>query len=347
MKNVSFLACSNAALPGMTVAAAMKRLSRCLLLSPLLFSAAAAAQPVNYPTRPIRMIVPFGPGGASDFVARIIAPKMTEALGQQIVIDNRSGAAGNVGVEVAAHGNPDGYTVLLGNVGTMTINPNVFPKFPVRPLRDFIGISIVSDVPGALAVHPSVPGTTTKEFIAYAKSRPGQLNYSSTGPSSAQRLAFEFFQSKAGIKLQHVPYKAGAGAATIALLGGEVSATMLTTASFLPFVKSGRLKVIAVVSPKRVPQLPDVPTMIESGFPELTLGSWQGVFVPAGTPQAVVTKLFATTIKVMADAEVVERYRLGGALVLTSKSPQDFAAFLRTQTDFWAKLVAQLGVGEK
>ena len=307
-------------------------------------SSAAVAQ--DYPSRPVRMIIPFGPGGASDFVARIIAPKMGDALGQQIVIDNRSGAAGNIGVEVAGRASADGHTILLGNVGAMAINPSVFPKFPIRPLRDFIGISMVSDVPGALAIHPSVPAATIKEFVAYAKTRPGQMNYGSTGASSAQRLAFEFFMSKSGIKLAHIPYKAGAGASTIALLGGEVSATMLTVASFIPHVKSGRLKVLAVVSPNRVPQLPEVPTMIESGVPELTLGSWQGVYVPAGTPRPVVNKLYATVIKVMADPEVIERYRLGGALVVTSKSPEDFAAFMKTQTGFWSKLVTQLGAVE-
>jgi tripartite-type tricarboxylate transporter receptor subunit TctC len=316
------------------------------LIAGLLALAGAAHAQSDYPSRPIRVVVPFGPGGASDFIARIIQPKFADALGQQVVIDNRSGAAGNIGVEVAARAGADGHTILLGNVGSVAINPSVFPKFPIRPMRDFIPISLVSDVPGALAIHPSIPGTTTKEFIAYAKTRPGQLNYGSTGPSSAQRLAFEFFQSKAGIKLQHIPYKAGAGASTIALLGGEVSATMLTTASFIPHVKSGRLKVIAVVSPKRVPQLPEVPTMIESGFPELTLGSWQGLYVPTGTPRAVVNKLYAVTMKVLADPEVVERYNLGGALIFTSKSPEEFASFMKTQTEFWSKLVTQLGAVE-
>ena len=323
----------------------MKRVSQVfLMLLAGVLSSATVAQ--DYPSRPVRMIIPFGPGGASDFVARIIAPKMGDALGQQIVIDNRSGAAGNIGVEVAARASADGYTILLGNVGSVAINPSVFPKFSIRPLRDFTAISMVSDVPGALAIHPAVPAATIKEFIAYAKTRPGQMNYGSTGASSAQRLAFEFFMSKAGIKLTHIPYKAGAGASTIALLGGEVSATMLTVASFIPHVKSGRLKVLAVVSPNRVPQLPDVPTMIESGFPELRLGSWQGVYVPTGTPRPVVNKLFATVIKVMADPEVIERYRLGGALVVTSKSPEDFAAFIKTQTAFWNVLVNQLGAVE-
>jgi tripartite-type tricarboxylate transporter receptor subunit TctC len=321
------------------------RIARALMWSLALVAGALCAQ--DYPSRPVRMIVPFGPGGASDFVARIITPKMSDILGQQMVIDNRSGAAGNIGVEVAARASSDGHTILLGNVGTMAINPSVFPKFPVRPLRDFIAISMVSDLPGALAIHPSIPAGTIKEFIAYAKTRPGQLNYGSTGASSAQRLAFEFFQAKAGIRLAHIPYKAGAGASTIALLGGEVSATMLTVASFIPHVKSSRLKVLAVVSPKRIPQLPDVPTMIESGFPELTLGSWQGVYVPANTPRPVVNKLYTTVTKVMADPEVIQRYDLGGALVVTSKSPEEFAAFMKTQTEFWSKLVTQLGAVEQ
>lgn len=310
----------------------------------LLAASAAPVQSVEtYPARPVRMVVPFGPGGASDFVARIIVPKLIQELGQQIVIDNRTGAAGNIGVELAARANPDGYTLLLGNVGTMTINPSVFPNFPIRPLRDFIGVSMVSDVPGAMAVHPSVPGGTTREFIDYAKAHPGKFNYGSTGAGSAQRLAFEFFMSKAGIKLAHIPYKGGAGAATIALLGGEVTATMLTVASFIPHAKSGRLKVIAVVAPKRVPQLPDVPTMAESGFPELTLGSWQGVYVPRGTPRSIVDRLFAAVTKVMGDPEVIERYAMGGAVVMTSKSPEEFAVFMKTQNQFWEKIVKQLG----
>src|SRR6185436_6237283 len=179
----------------------MRSLQPCvgLVFGVLLAGATSTHAQTDYPSRPVRMVVPFGPGGASDFVARILQPKFADALGQQVVIDNRSGAAGNIGVEVAARSGADGHTILLGNVGSVAINPSVFPKFPIRPLRDFIPITLVSDVPGALAIHPSIPGTTTREFIAYAKTRPGQLNYGSTGSSSAQRLAFEFFQSKAGI----------------------------------------------------------------------------------------------------------------------------------------------------
>ncbi len=210
----------------------------------------------------------------------------------------------------------------------MAINPGIFPGFPIKPLRDFIGITLVVDVPGALAVHASVPAATVKEFIEYAKARPGQLNYGSSGGGSAQRLAFEFFMHKSGINLVHIPYKGGAGPATLAVLGGEVAATMLTVASFIPHVKGGKARVLAVLAPKRVSQLPDTPTMAESGFPELLLGSWQGVSVPAGTSRAIVNRLYSALIKTMSDPETVKRLATGGAEVITSKSPAEFATFL-------------------
>ena len=316
-------------------------LQRVLIVLAMLLPALLHAQ--TYPSRPVRMIIPFAPGGASDFVGRIIQPKLGEELGQLVVADNRAGAAGNVGVEIAARAAPDGYTILLGNVGTMAINPSVFPKFPVNPLRDFTGITLIVDVPGALGVHPSVAGTTVKDFIEYAKARPGKLSYASTGASSAQRLAFEFFMSKAGINLLHVPYKGGAGPATTAVLGGEVAATMVTTASFVPHMKSGRIKVLAVIAPKRVSAMPEVPTMAESGFPELTLGSWQGVFVSAGTPRPIVNKLFSAVTRTLEDPDVQKRLGTASAQVILSKSPEDFAAFLKNQTAFWAKLVTAVG----
>ncbi len=199
------------------------------------------------------------------------------------------------------------------------------------------------DVPGAFAVHPSVPANTVKEFIDYAKARPGQLNYSSSGSSAAQRLAFEFFMSKAGIKLVHIPYKGGAGPATTAVLAGEVARPWLTVASFVPHVKTGRAKVLAVMAPRRSPALPQVPTMAESGFPELTLGSWQAMFVPKGTPRPIVTKLYGVMIRTMEDPDVVRRLNAGGAEIVTSKSPEEFAAFLKNQTEFWAKIVKSVG----
>ncbi len=301
------------------------------------------AQAQDYPSRPLRMIVPFVPGGSSDFVARAIQPKMMELLGQTLVIDNRAGASGNVGVEIAARSVPDGYTIFLGNVGSTAINPSIFPSFPIRPLRDLVGLTLLVDVPGAFAVHPSVPANSVKEFIDYAKARPGQLNYGSAGSGSAQRLSFEFFMQKAGIKLVHIPYKGGAGAATLAVLAGEVSATMLTVASFVGHVKSGKAKVLAVMSPARSHALPQVPTMVESGFPELKLGSWQAMFVPKGTPRPIVNKLYGVMIRTIEDPETTRRLAAGGADIVTSKSPDEFAVFLKEQTEFWAKLVKSVG----
>jgi tripartite-type tricarboxylate transporter receptor subunit TctC len=314
-----------------------------LTLGVLAAAATGALAADGYPARPVRMIVPFAPGGASDFVARIIQPKFGEMLGQQVVTDNRTGASGNIGVELAAQAPPDGYTLLLGNVGTMAINPGIFPKFHVKPLRDFTGISLVVDVPGAFAVHPSVPANTVKEFIDYAKARPGQLNYGSSGAGSAQRLAFEFFMHKAGINVVHIPYKGGAGAATTAVLAGEVATTMVTVASFIPHLKSGRAKVLAVMAPHRIAALPDTPTMAEAGFPELTLGSWQGLYVPAGTPRPVVNALYAALMMTLKDPVVINRLGIGGADIVTSKSPEEFAAFMKSQTAFWAGLIKQTG----
>jgi tripartite-type tricarboxylate transporter receptor subunit TctC len=289
------------------------------------------------------MIVPFAPGGASDFVARIVGPKLGEILGQQVVPDNRAGASGNIGVELAARAPADGYTILLGNVGVMAVNPAIYPKFPVSPTRDFISMSLLVDVPGAFAVHPSVPAKNVAEFVQYAKSKPGQLNYGSSGAGSAQRLAFEFLMNKTGIKLAHIPYKGGAGAATTAVLSGEVVGTMVTVASFIPHHKSGKARVLAVMAPQRVAALPEVQTMIEAGLPELTLGSWQGMFVPKGTPKPIVTRLYDALMKTMSDPETVKRLQSGGAEIVTSKSPEEFAGFMKTQNAFWAKIVKDVG----
>ena len=324
----------------------MHTFRRTLLIAACLFAIAAAhAQPAQtYPARPIRMIVPFAPGGASDFVARIVQPKLSEVLGQQVVVDNRAGASGNIGVELAARAPADGYTIFLGNVGTMAVNPAIFPKFSFNPVRDFTGVSLVVDVPGAFAVHPAVPAKSVAEFIQYAKAKPGQLNFGSSGQGSAQGLAFEFFMQKAGIKLVQIPYKGGAGAATAAVLAGEVTATMVTVASFIPHVKSGKARVLAVMSPQRVAALPDVPTMSEVGFPELRLGSWQGLYVPKGAPRAVVDRLYAALMQTLQDAETVARLKNGGAEIVTSKSPEEFADFMKAQNAFWAKLVKDTGV---
>ena len=302
------------------------------------------AQTESYPSKAVRMVVPFAPGGASDIVGRIIQPKMSQEFGQQIVIDNRAGASGNIGVEVAAHANPDGYTFLLGNVGTMAINPSIFPKFPVRPLRDFVHVTELVDVPGALAVHPSVPVATVREFVDYAKANRGKLNFGSSGAGSAQRMEMEIFMRAAGIDLVHIPYKGGAGAATTALVSGEVSVAVVSLAAVLPHIKNGRIKALGVISPKRFTLLPDTPTMTEVGYPAIRNGSWQGVYLPLGTSRTVVNKFYQVALRVVADPEVARRLNEAGAEVVTSKSPEDFARFMRDQNERFAKVIKEAGV---
>ncbi len=308
----------------------------------LLVAGTAYAQ--EYPTKPIRMIIPFAPGGASDLVARIITPGLAKELGQQIVVDNRGGASGNIGVEAAARSAPDGYTVLLGNIGTMAINPGLFPKFPINPVRDFIAVTQVVDAPTSLVIHPKVPVKSVKEFIEYAKVRPGKLNYGTAGPGSNGRLEMEIFMRQTGINLVQVPYKGGAGAAAIGLLGGEVDCGFQTLASVITHVNAGKLTVLGIAAAKRVAALPNVPIMPELGFPSMKSGSWQGLYVPAGTPRPIVDKLFKAFAKVLADPEVIKRLNENGAEVVTSKSPEEFATFMREENDKWGKVVKDVGV---
>ena len=322
----------------------MRWILRTALLAAASLSAAGTVNAEHYPVRSVRLIIPFAPGGASDLVARMISPKLSQALGQQVVVDNRGGASGNIGVEMAARATPDGYTILLGNIGTMVINPALYPNFPVRPVRDFGGVTQIVDVPTALAIHPSVPVATVKEFIDYAKARPGALNYGSAGAGSNGRLEMEFFMRAAGINLVHIPYKGGAGPAATALLGGEVHAAFVTLSSFLAHAKAGRVRVLGVAARGRVTAAPDFQTMAEAGFAGMTSGSWQGVYLPAGAPRAILSKLYSVVAGVMNDPDVIKRFNDSGMEVVLSKSPQDFAVFMQAQTEHWAKLVKEVGV---
>jgi len=296
-----------------------------------------------YPNKPVRMIIPFAPGGASDFVGRIIQPKMGELLGQQIVIENRGGAAGNIGMEAAAKADPDGYTVFLGNIGTIAINAAVFHSLAVKPQRDFIAVTEVVDVPGVLVANTTFPPNTVKEFVAYAKANPGKLNYGSPGSGSQNRLEMELMRQAVGLDMLHIPYKGGAGPAVTALVAGETQLMFTTAPSALGFIKGGRLKVLAVTSAKRIAQLPEVPTMVESGFPRSVTGSWQGIFVPKGTRREVVDRLFAVTQQVMKVPDVVERLATGGVEVVLSASPKAFADYVAAESDRWGRVAQEVG----
>ena len=325
----------------MTIARCRQLLTACVLGA--LSVAASGAESQNYPNRPVRMIVPFAPGGASDFVARIIQPRMTELLGEQVVVDNRAGAGGNIGVEVAARATPDGYNILLGNVGTMAINPSVFVKFPVKPLRDLVAVTQVVDVPGSLVVHSSIPVKSAKDLVAHLKANPGKLNYGSPAASSANRLEMEMFLMATGTQAVHVPYKGGAGPAMIGLLGNEVQMMFVTFSSAITFVKQGRVRMLGVIAPERVPALPEIPTMREQGF-DMVVGSWQGIFVPKGTPRPIIDRLFKIAHETMKHPDVVKRMNEGGVSIVVSKSPEDFAAFHKRENDRFAKVIKDANI---
>ena len=298
----------------------------------------------SYPNRPVKMIVPFAPGGASDFVGRIMQPRLSELLGQQIVIENRGGAAGTIGMEVAARSAPDGYTLVLANVGSMAINPGVFTNLSINNLRDFIPVTQVVDVPGVLIVHPSVAANSIKELVAYVKANPGKLNYASPGSGSQNRLEMEILRkAEGGMDMVHVPYKGGAGPAVTGLIAGETQMMFSTVSSAMGHIKGGRLKALAITKATRLEQLPDVPTMKESGYPDGASGSWQGVLVPAGTPRAVVDRLFESVVQTMKTPDVIERLAKSGAEAVTSASPKAFAEFVASETQRWGKVAKESG----
>ena len=316
-----------------------------ILLAALLpaFAAHAQAKKDEYPSRSVRMIVPFAPGGASDTVGRIIQPAMSGLLKQQVVVDNRGGAAGNIGVEVAVRANPDGYTFLLGNIGTMAINPVYYLKFPYKPLKDLIPITQIVDVPGSLVVHPTLPVKSVKELIAHLKTNPGKLNYGAPAPSSANTLETIQFLKATGTNAVQIAYKGGAGPATIGLLGNEIQMMFVTFSSVVGHAKQGRLRMLAVISPERNPAYPEISTMREQGL-DMVVGSWQGLFVPRNTPQPVISKLYQVGVEMMKDPQVVKRMGDSGITIVTSKSPADFVAFVKSETERFGKVIKEANI---
>jgi tripartite-type tricarboxylate transporter receptor subunit TctC len=292
----------------------------------------------DYPSRPVRMVVPFAPGGASDTVGRIIQPAMADLFSQQVVVDNRGGAAGNIGVELAVKASPDGYNFLLGNIGTMAINPNYYTRFPYRPLKDLIPVTQIVDVPGSVVVHPSIPAKNVKDLIANMKANPGKLNYGAPAPSSANTLETIQFLRATGTDAVQVNYKGGAGPAMIGLMANEIQIMFVTFSSAVNFAKQGRVRMLGVISPQRNPAYPEVPTMREQGL-DMVVGSWQGLFLPRGTPQPVVNKMFKVGTEMMKDERVVKRLGDAGITIVTSKSPADFTAFLQSETERFGKVI--------
>jgi tripartite-type tricarboxylate transporter receptor subunit TctC len=301
--------------------------------------APCAAQ--NYPTKTIRVIVPFAPGGSTDVVFRIVAPRLGENLGQTVIVDNRPGGAATIGMDLAAKAPPDGYTLGVANL-SFGANPFIIAKMPFDTEKDLVPVSLVSLVPMVLSLHPSVPARTVKEFIALAKSRPGTLNYASAGNASANHLATELFNYMTGTKLVHVPYKGG-GPAVISIVSGETAILFATIPSSVQHLKSGKLVGLGVSTRRRDPALPDIPTIAEAGVPGYDVAEWNGVMAPAGTPPAIIARLHQEIVKTLALPEIKERFAGVGAHPV-GNTPQEFSAFIKKELATWSKVVKTAGI---
>jgi tripartite-type tricarboxylate transporter receptor subunit TctC len=296
----------------------------------------------NYPVRPVRMMVPFQAGGGSDTMGRIVSSKLSERLGQQFVVENRPGAAGSIGADIAARAPADGYTLLLGSTSELVQYPNVNPKVPYDPLRDFAPIGLVGTVPMVLVLHPSLPVKNVKELIALAKSRPGEINFGSAGQGATTHLAVELFNLLTGVKLTHVPYK-GSPQAVTDLVAGNVQLGIPTMPAALPFIKAGRVKVLGVTTAKRASNLPDVPTLNEAGVKGYEAALWTAILGPAGTPPAIVNRLNSEIAAIVQLKDVQEALARQGAEAQTS-TPAEFGQFLKTEYAKWARVVNEEGI---
>jgi tripartite-type tricarboxylate transporter receptor subunit TctC len=303
--------------------------------------AAACAFAQAYPTKPIRVIVPFPPGGAVDFYARVVQPPLSELLGQQIVIENKVGASGMVGAEAVAKSAPDGYTLLLGNIASLAINVGIYPKMAYDPLKDFTPVIRTVDVNYVLVVHPSLPVKTVAELVAYAKANPGKLSYGSAGSGSLPHLGTELFKAQTGTDMVHIPYKGG-GPMVTDLLGGNVQLVIADQANLMPHVQSGKLRALAVATPRRSPNAPDLPTIAESGLAGFDATAWQGLVGPAGLPPDVVKRLNDAFNQVMAMPAVREKL-VGGGLEPVGGTPEQFRAFIASEIAKWTKISKDVG----
>ena len=313
----------------------------------LCLSAALLVLPVSsalaqmYPVRPVRMIVPFPAGGATDIVGRLVAQKLSEAWRQQVIVDNRGGAGGTIGSDIAAKSAPDGYTILVATSSTHAIAPSLYSKLPYDPVRDFSPVTLLASATILLAVHPSVPARNVRELIALGKRQPRALSFASSGNGGISHLVGEQFKSMSGIEMLHVPYK-GDTPALVDLVSGQVSLMFGTAVSFLPYVKSGRLNALAVTNPKRSAIVPQVPTIAESGLPGFEALQWFGIFAPAGTSKDIIARLNGEIVKILRLPDVRERLTSLGADVV-GNTPEQFAAFQKADAAKWAKIVKQSG----
>ncbi|HJQ62528.1 MAG TPA: tripartite tricarboxylate transporter substrate binding protein [Burkholderiales bacterium] len=311
-----------------------------LLAAAALFTAHASAQQADkFPTRPVRIIVPYAPGGATDITARQLQTKISELWGQPVIVDNRAGASGNIALELAARSAPDGYTLFVGNVSTNAINETTFRSLKIKPSRDLTGVTNLIQLPHLWVVNPSVPASSLKELVAYVKKSGAKLNYGSAGVGAYPHLDAVKFLKIAGIDMTHVPYKGGAGQMIPAIIGNEVQFMFINMASSLPHIKSGRIKPLAITTEKRRPELPNVPTTAESGFPGVGTNAWNGLFAPAGIPKPLLKRIHADVLKVMESPEMKASLEKVFMAVVVNKSPEEFQRFVLEEIKSWGKIV--------
>ena len=311
------------------------------LLIAVAVTAPAAAQ--GFPSRPLKIVATFEPGGASDILARLLAPRLAESLGQPVLVENRPGAGGNTGTDYVAKSAPDGHTLVMGYIGTHAVNPTLYPKIPFDAVRDFAPVAFVASIPSALVVHPSVPAKSVPELVALAKSRPGALNYGSGGSGTAPHLGAELFKLMAGVDLVHVPYK-GSGPAVTDLLSGQLSLMFNTMIQTIPHVQSGKLRALAVTSARRSAALPELPTVAEAGLPGYAMVGWFGVLAPAGTPKEAVARLNGDILKALALPDVKERLAKLGSEPTDIRTPEQFGDYIKAEIAKWARVVKAAGM---
>lgn len=303
---------------------------------------AAAVSSQTYPAKPVRIIVPFSPGGSTDVTARILAQKLTEAWRQQVIVDNRAGAGGNIGAEAVAKAAPDGYTLLLATTGVMGINHRLYRSLPFDAVRDFAPVTQIGALPLILIVHPSLPAKSVRELVSIAKARPGQLSYASSGVGSATHMTGELFRMMAGVDVVHIPYK-GSGQAMVDLISGQIGMAFDQITSSLPHVESGKLRALAVTSAKRFPSVPNLPSVAEAGISGYESVSWNGIAAPANTPRDIVMRIQGEIARALQSADIKERFFKDGIEPVGS-TPEQFAAHIRSERVKWEKVVAAAGI---
>ena len=310
------------------------------ILLGLLFAGSALAQ--DYPNRPVKIIVPYAPGGSTDIIGRIVAQRLTESLGQSFLVDNRPGASGNLALEAVAKAPPDGYTLLVGNVSTNAINENTFAQqLSIKPSRDLVGVAKLIEIPHIVAAAPSFPPSSIAELIAEARRNPGRINYASAGLGSYPHLDMEKLKQAAGIEMTHVPYKGGAGQMIPSIIAGETQVAFLNLASTLPHIRAGRMKALATAMPSRLAELPEVPTLAELGYAGIGTNAWQAMFAPAATPRPVVDKLYSSMAAILTRAEMKEQLANQMLTVTLSPSPEEFNQLVRKETQGWGEFLRE------